>query len=126
MQLLILLVRNAPRTTTREEVIQSLWQGRIVSDEAVTKQISKLRVVLESHDDGKGLLQTVAKVGVRLSTEARSLDQVVAVRSGTPSRARYAYTAGPAAVVALLVLVVATRQQQHIPALFVLQDSPVT
>lgn len=70
MRLLLLLARAAPRTVSRDEIVEGLWAGRVVSDDAVTKQISKLRAALGDDPREPLLLQTVAKVGVRLLAPA--------------------------------------------------------
>ncbi len=69
MRLLVLLIENGARTTTREEIIARLWGGRIVSDDAITKQISKLRACLRDDPRDPKLIRTVPKVGVRLLRE---------------------------------------------------------
>ncbi len=70
MRLLLLLAQAAPRTVSRDEIVVGLWEGRVVSDDAVTKQISKLRAALGDDPRKPRLLQTVAKVGVRLLAPA--------------------------------------------------------
>ena len=70
MRLLLLLAQASPRTVSRDEIVEGLWEGRVVSDDAVTKQISKLRAALGDDPRKPRLLQTVAKVGVRLLAPA--------------------------------------------------------
>ena len=67
MRLLLLLARRAPETVTRDEMIDALWQGRVVTDDAVNKQVSKLRAALAYQAADQNLIETVPKVGVRLT-----------------------------------------------------------
>jgi Tol biopolymer transport system component/DNA-binding winged helix-turn-helix (wHTH) protein len=66
MRLLCLLAENGAATTTRDAIIERLWDGRAVTDEAITKQISKLRAVLGDDPREPEVIATVQKVGVRL------------------------------------------------------------
>ena len=66
MRLLLLLAEKAPETISRDDMIDRLWDGRAVSDDAVNKQLSKLRAALESGHDDKPYLRTVPRIGVRL------------------------------------------------------------
>jgi hypothetical protein len=66
MRLLVLLAENAPDTTTRDQIIERLWDGRAVTDDAINKQLSKLRAALQDPGRG-GMIETVPKVGIRLN-----------------------------------------------------------
>jgi Tol biopolymer transport system component/DNA-binding winged helix-turn-helix (wHTH) protein len=66
MRLLLLLAKKAPETVTRDDIIDRLWDGRAVTDDAVNKQLSKLRAALDGGKDGRTYLRTVPRVGVRL------------------------------------------------------------
>lgn len=70
MRLLLLLARKHPRTVSRDEIVETLWNGRIVTEDAISKQISKLRAAL-AHPEQKSLVATVPKVGIRLSEAPR-------------------------------------------------------
>lgn len=66
MRLLCLLAENGEATTTRDAIVERLWDGRAVTDEAITKQISKLRAALGDDRREPRIIATVQKVGVRL------------------------------------------------------------
>ncbi|MFL5296937.1 MAG: winged helix-turn-helix domain-containing protein [Phenylobacterium sp.] len=66
MQVLVVLAREAGRTVTRDELIDTCWDGRIVSDDAVTRVIAQVRALGRSHDPAPFVLETVPKVGFRL------------------------------------------------------------
>ncbi len=45
MSALVVLARAASATVTREELINACWQGRFVSDDAIARTISKVRML---------------------------------------------------------------------------------
>ena len=49
--LLVLLVENHDRIVTRDEIIERVWKGRIVSDTAISSRIKAARRAIG--DDGK-------------------------------------------------------------------------
>lgn len=57
--LLLLLVRNAHRTITRDELFRRLWGGRIVSDTALSSQVKLLRRALGDCGREQRLIRTV-------------------------------------------------------------------
>jgi TolB-like protein len=67
--LLRLLVENRDRLVGRDEIIERIWGGRIVSDEAVTSRVKSARQAIG--DDGKtqSLIRTVPKLGFRFVGE---------------------------------------------------------
>ena len=63
--LLTLLVENSNRLVSKDEIIQRIWKGRVVSDAALSSRIKSLRRILG--DDGKSqrLIRTVHGKGFR-------------------------------------------------------------
>ena len=49
--LLVLLVENHDRLVTKDEIIDSIWQGRAISETAISSRISSARTAL--NDNGK-------------------------------------------------------------------------
>ena len=66
MEVLVALVRNAGRTVTRDQLIESCWGGATVSGATVNKAIAQLRALSRSVDPPPFELETVPKVGFRL------------------------------------------------------------
>lgn len=63
-ELLLLLVRNAGRVLSRDEVMGALWPGgQIVSDEALAQLVFRTRAVLGAHGS---VLKTLRGIGLRL------------------------------------------------------------
>ena len=66
MQVLVALARAEGDVVGRDELTQSCWDGRVVSEDAINRVIARLRRLAE-HGGGKGFtLETVTKVGYRL------------------------------------------------------------
>src|SRR5687767_4883684 len=70
--LLVLLVENSERLVSKDEIIEKVWDGRIVSDAAVASRIKSLRQALG--DDGKSqqFVRTIHGQGYRFVAPARA------------------------------------------------------
>jgi len=71
--LLALLVENRERLVSKDEIVEKVWDGRIVSDAAIASRIKSARKALG--DDGKNqrFIKTVHGQGVRFVMQARVL-----------------------------------------------------
>ena len=58
---------------SRSQLVELVWQGRVVSDSAVNRATSLLRKAFASLDDSQPYLETYAKVGYRLVVAAHRL-----------------------------------------------------
>ena len=67
--LLLLLAQNADRVVTKDEIIDAVWGGRIVSESAISARIAAARKAVG--DDGKrqSVIRTVARRGLQMSAE---------------------------------------------------------
>lgn len=63
MALLMRLVQQPMEVVTRDELLDSVWNGLVVCDHVVTRSISQLRKVL----GGSNCIQTIPKKGYRLT-----------------------------------------------------------
>ncbi|MEY4237904.1 MAG: hypothetical protein RL339_505, partial [Pseudomonadota bacterium] len=65
LSLLILLAENAERMVSKDEIIERIWDGRIVSESAVSARIKAARKAIG--DDGKDqrLIRTIHGKGFR-------------------------------------------------------------
>lgn len=68
MRVLYQLAINAGETVSRQELMDNVWHGRVVIEDALTRIISQLRLTL---DDSKTrqIIHTVPKKGYRLSAD---------------------------------------------------------
>ncbi len=71
--LLALLVENRERLVSRDEIIEKVWDGRIVSDAAVSSRIKSARQALG--DDGKAqrYIRTAHRQGFRFVADVRAV-----------------------------------------------------
>ena len=82
--LLAMLVENRERMVSKDELIEKVWDGRVVSDAAVSTRVKTARQALG--DDGKSqqFIKTVHGQGYRFTAKARALrrDDTVLVDPG--------------------------------------------
>jgi eukaryotic-like serine/threonine-protein kinase len=63
LQTLLVLVENAGRVVTKNDLLQAVWPDSFVEEIGLTRNISLLRQALE--DDGRTFVGTVARIGYR-------------------------------------------------------------
>lgn len=68
LNLLMLMLRHPHELLTRNELIDVLWTGRIVTESALARSVNKLRQALG--DDAQTLIRTVHGYGYRFDGEA--------------------------------------------------------
>jgi len=61
-----LMVHSPNQQVSREQLIEGIWQQRVVSDSVIHRVFSQLRKHFASLDDSQDYIQTIAKVGYRL------------------------------------------------------------
>ncbi len=69
MGVLTCLARNAGRVVTRDELVESVWDGRMVGDEVLSRCISQLRTRLGDDPRDPHYIRTVPKIGYQLLPE---------------------------------------------------------
>ncbi len=82
--LLRLLVENRDRLVTKDEIIERVWLGRIISDSAVASRIKSARAALGDDGCSQRFIRTVHGVGFRFVTDVTAL----ATASSHEARAR--------------------------------------
>jgi DNA-binding winged helix-turn-helix (wHTH) protein/Tfp pilus assembly protein PilF len=65
MQVLVALYR-AGGIVTRDELVEQCWDGRIVTDDAINRVISRIRHIADDIGQGSFQVETITKVGYRL------------------------------------------------------------
>lgn len=70
MQVLVALARTKGAPVTRDELIASCWDGRFVSNDAVSRVISILRGIAKDFGHASFAIETLNKVGYRLIEQA--------------------------------------------------------
>lgn len=66
-KILSLLISNKNRVVTKNEVMEHSWGGRVVTDSSLAKAISNIRKVLKKFSNDQDIIQTIPRVGYRLS-----------------------------------------------------------
>ncbi len=73
MQVLVYLARHAGEIISANELIASVWQGRVVGDGSVYQTINQLRQALGERNDDR-YIQTIPKRGYRLVASVSAMD----------------------------------------------------
>jgi TolB-like protein len=74
MDVFVCLAEHANELVTREELQETVWSGRAVTDEPLTRAIGELRRALEDGGGDSEYIETVPKRGYRLIGEIRRPD----------------------------------------------------
>src|SRR5262245_49390300 len=83
LALIALLVENGERFVSKDELVEKVWEGRVVSDAALASRVKSARRALG--DDGKSqrLIKTIHGQGFRFVAQARARRSGAAVPSVT-------------------------------------------
>jgi TolB-like protein len=68
---LVHLVGNRERVVTKDDLINAVWDGRVVSDSALTSAVNAARVALGDSGDAQRLIKTLPRKGFRFVGEVR-------------------------------------------------------
>src|SRR5215472_14993027 len=79
--LLEYLISNRDRVVSKDDILQAVWGGRIVSESALTTRINATRTVVDDDGDQQRLIRTVPRKGIRfvgaVLEQPRSADEPV-------------------------------------------------
>jgi TolB-like protein len=64
-RLLVFLVENADRLVSRDEIVETIWSGRVVSDAAISSRIKSARQALGDDGTAQKFIKTVHGRGLR-------------------------------------------------------------
>jgi DNA-binding winged helix-turn-helix (wHTH) protein len=73
--LLVYLLQNRDRVVSKDDLIASVWKGRIVSESTLTSRINATRTAIGDNGKEQKLIRTVARKGLRLRTRARGVSR---------------------------------------------------
>jgi DNA-binding winged helix-turn-helix (wHTH) protein/pimeloyl-ACP methyl ester carboxylesterase len=77
--LLVYLIENRDRVVSKDDLIASVWSGRIVSDSTVDSRINAVRKALGDSGGRQQFVRTIARKGFRFIGEVKSAAASVAV-----------------------------------------------
>ena len=86
--LLIYLVENRDRVVSKDDLIASIWGGRIVSESTLTSRINAARKAVGDNGKDQRVIRTAPRKGVRFVADVREERETTAARrtsSGTGS-----------------------------------------
>jgi len=69
--LLVYLVQNRERVVTKDDLLQAVWHGRIVSESTLTSHVNAARKAIGDSGADQRLIRTVARKGLRFVGEVR-------------------------------------------------------
>lgn len=69
--LLVYVIQNRDRVVSRDDLIASVWGGRIVSESTLASRINAARHALGDSGDAQRLIKTIQRKGIRFTGEAR-------------------------------------------------------
>jgi TolB-like protein/cytochrome c-type biogenesis protein CcmH/NrfG len=70
--LLVYLVENRDRVVSKDDLIENIWCGRIVSDSTLTSRINAARKAIGDSGAGQKLIRTVPRKGIRFVATVRA------------------------------------------------------
>lgn len=83
--LLLLLIENRERIVSRDEIIEHVWKGRIVSEAAISSRIKAARRAIGDDGKAQAMIRTINRRGVRFVGEVRTLASPSALPEGDGS-----------------------------------------
>ena len=76
------LVENAGHLVSRDQMIDVVWGGRIVSDSAISARISAARAAIGDDGTRQKMIKTVPRRGFRFVAEVKTINEPSAVTVG--------------------------------------------
>ena len=112
-KLLLCLADNAGRPVNREKLMEKVWPGTVVGDEALTNAINKLRKAFGENRQHPQMIETIPKAGYRLianvepisSAMSRSAEKTQSANGASTKRRWLRRTIAVVVAVALLLLI---------------------
>lgn len=80
--LLVYLVNNRDRVVSKDDLIEGVWDGRIVSESTLTSRITAVRKAVADSGNEQRLIRTVPRKGIRFVGDVRTDTQPVAGAKG--------------------------------------------
>src|SRR5258708_30396139 len=81
--LLIYLVEHRRRVVTKDDLIATIWRGRIVSESTLTSRINAARKAVGDTGKDQGVIRTIARKGFRFVGEVRTARGAVQARDNS-------------------------------------------
>ena len=85
--LLVHLIENRDRVVSKDDLIASVWQGRVVSDSTLDSRINAVRKAIGDNGDQQALVRTIARKGVRFVGNVRPAQEQAEANPVLPTAA---------------------------------------
>ena len=85
--LLVYLIENRDRVVSKDDLIASVWQGRVVSDSTLDSRINAVRKAIGDSGDQQALVRTIARKGVRFVGNVRQMQELTDAEPVLPAAA---------------------------------------
>jgi TolB-like protein len=72
--LLVFLIKNRSRVVTKDEVIDTVWEGRAISDGTLNARINAARRAVGDTGDAQGVIRTFPRKGFRFVAEGKEIE----------------------------------------------------
>ena len=102
--LLEYLIRNRRRLVSKDDVIEAVWNGRIVSDAALTTRINAARSAIGDTGEKQRLIKTLPRKGFRFVGTVREAERLAVEPVGSAYRDDTSAAPTPAPRLSLIVL----------------------
>jgi TolB-like protein/Tfp pilus assembly protein PilF len=86
--LLVYLMQNRDRVVSKDDLIASVWRGRIVSDSTLVSRINAARRAVGDNGEDQRLIRTVQRRGVRFIADVRTRSVTDAPANAPPIKTR--------------------------------------
>jgi len=82
--LLIHLIENRDHVVTKDDLIETIWDGRIVSESTLTSRINAARRAVGDSGKDQAVIRTIARKGFRFVGDVQPMRSGGGVRAGAP------------------------------------------
>jgi DNA-binding winged helix-turn-helix (wHTH) protein/fermentation-respiration switch protein FrsA (DUF1100 family) len=90
--LLHLLVANAGKLVTKDQMMEDVWQGRIVSEATVSARINAARKAVGDNGKDQAIIRTVARRGLEMAVPVEIAGEATKVKQRETSKQTIKYT----------------------------------
>ncbi len=117
MDLLVFMTSNAPEVVSKNAIIDSVWEGRIISEGTLTNIIAELRRALDDDARHPRYIETIPKRGYRLVAAVEPVSSSTGddARASPPRRRVILFSAIAAVLLATAVVSTFVLQTQKSP-----------
>jgi TolB-like protein/Tfp pilus assembly protein PilF len=111
--LLVYLVRNRDRVVSKDDLVQGVWNGRIVSDSTLTSRINAARKAVGDSGEQQALIRTIARKGLRFVGDVQDAGAADAAPGASPPPAPFAMLDRPSIAVMAFANMGGDREQDY-------------